>query len=102
MTDAAQGEERIYTCEVRFRRKLPDGTYAWGWKEKPVEEVIAAKDEVYRCKSCFGAVRLNRGPNPAAHAVHKSRQDSEYCELGFYFRTARDGRLPRKSLNPVK
>jgi hypothetical protein len=102
MSFSAAADERIYTCEVRFKRKLTNGEYDWGWREKPVEEVISAKDEVYRCKDCKGAVRLNRGPNPSAHAVHKSRQDSEYCQSGFYFKTSTDGREPRPSLNPVK
>jgi len=39
------------------------------------------------------------GPGP--HAEHKSRQDSEYCPSGLYFRKATDGREPRQSENPV-
>jgi hypothetical protein len=39
------------------------------------------------------------GPTP--HAEHRSRQDSEYCTSGHYFKQ-NPGRTPRLSLLPVK
>jgi hypothetical protein len=38
---------------------------------------------------------------PAPHVEHRSRQDSEYCPTGMYFRQ-NPGRLPRLSGMPVK
>jgi hypothetical protein len=105
MSSGSVVEDRIYTCEVRFKKKLSDGQYEWDWKTKPVKEVIAAEDTVYRCKDCHGAVKVFRKHKPhaaAPHVEHIYRADSEYCVAGMYFREAKDGRTPRLSRNPVK
>jgi hypothetical protein len=102
------GEEKIYECEVRILKKnLATGEKYYGWKVVPVREAIesnASRDDV-RCKSCHGRVKLLNQYGHignAPHAVHHSRQDSSYCELGFYFREAKDGRKPALSKMPVE
>src|SRR5437762_4832847 len=100
-------EEKIYECEIRVLKKNPstDEKYR-DWKAVPVRDAIAAQvsnDDV-RCKACHGRVKLlnqyGSGGN-APHAVHKSKQDSSYCPLGFYYKQARDGRQTQLSLMPV-
>jgi hypothetical protein len=103
MMDQSATEEKIYECEIRILKKnLATGENYYGWKIVPVREAIEnkiASDDV-RCKACHGRVKLlNQYGNigNAPHAVHYSRQDSNYCPLGFYFRQAKDGREPRLS-----
>lgn len=101
-------EERIYECEIRILKKdLASGEKYYGWKIVPVREAIESKPgrEDVRCKYCHGRVKLlNQYGNigNAPHAVHHSRQDSGYCELGFYFRQAKDVRKPKLSQMPVE
>jgi predicted HNH restriction endonuclease len=96
-------EENIYECEVRILKKdRATGEKYHDWKIVPVRDAIideVAKNDV-RCKGCHGRVKLlNKygDVGNAPHAVHHSRQDSSYCELGFYFRQAKDGRKPHLS-----
>jgi hypothetical protein len=68
-----------------------------------VTEALQGKASEVRCAECHGAVRLHgrhvaHGPTP--HAEHRSRQDSEYCPVGHYFKQA-SGRTPRMSSQPV-
>jgi hypothetical protein len=96
-------EEQIYECEIKklFRR---DGQNRWEWKVVPVREAIEAKTAEVRCKHCHGRVKLldkHISKSPAPHAVHNSRQDSEHCIAGFYFRQ-HTGREPRLSLQPIE
>ena len=101
----AERETKIYECEVERRRTKPGGGYEPYWKVKNVADAIVDEDSKFRCKDCAGAVKLYKshkvgGPGP--HAEHKSRQDSEYCPMGMYFRKSTDGREPRRSENPVE
>jgi hypothetical protein len=95
-------QEKIYECAVKKLFKV-DGEKEWRWVAMPVKEALAAGASEFRCKDCHGAVKLHgrhvaRGPAPRVE--HKSRQDSEYCPSGFYFRQ-NPGRQPRLSLMPV-
>lgn len=95
--------EKMYECEVK-KLFLRDGRKREEWTAVPVADAIRENAARYRCKHCHGAVRLHgrnvqHGPSP--HAEHKSRQDSEYCPTGIYFRR-NPGRLPRLSLHPVE
>jgi hypothetical protein len=97
--------EKIYECEVKRRRIKVGGGYEPFWKIKNVDEALADGDTEFRCKDCYGAVRLHgkhKSSGPAPHAEHKTHQDSEYCPAGMYFRKATDGRQPRKSQFPVE
>ena len=94
--------DEIYECEVR-RLFIRNGEKVRDWKRVPVEQALADKPSGVRCAFCHGKVRLNgrhvkHGPRP--HAEHYSRQDSEYCPAGHYFKQSR-GREPRLSDNPV-
>jgi len=96
-------EVKIYECEVKklFRK---DGTNEWRWVVRPVKDAISDGVMQFRCKDCHGAVKLhgkNMAHGPAPHVEHKSRQDSEYCPAGIYFRH-NPGREKRMSLMPVE
>jgi hypothetical protein len=41
------------------------------------------------------------GHGPAPHVEHRSRQDSEYCPAGMYFKQ-NPGRVPRLLTMPVE
>jgi hypothetical protein len=102
---AAERETKLYECEVERRRVKAGGGYEPYWKVKKVADAIIDEDSKFRCKDCGGAVKLfktHRVGGPASHAEHKSRQDSEYCPSGMYFRKATDGREPRRSESPVE
>jgi hypothetical protein len=92
----------IYECEVKRPYKR-NGEKVLDWKRVSVTEALQNDDSPVRCAECHGAVNLHgrhvaHGPTP--HAEHRSRQDSEYCPAGFYFRQA-PGRVPRLSTDPV-
>jgi hypothetical protein len=97
--------EKFYQCEVKRRRLRDGGGYEPFWKIKEVAMAIADSDTEFRCKDCFGPVKLFRSHKvggPVPHVEHKDRQDSEYCPAGMYFRKATDGRQPKPSENPVQ
>ena len=99
------GGEKFYECEVKRRRIAARGGYEPFWKVKNVGEALGDGDTEFRCKDCHGSVKLHKQrvvTGPAAHAVHMSKHDSEYCPSGFYFREATDGREQRFSANPVR
>ncbi len=96
-------DEKIYECEVKRKNLGKDGVKGLRWVAMPVKDALAEGATEFRCKDCHGAVKLHgkHVPHgPAPHVEHKSRQDSEYCPSGFYFRKY-PGREPRLSLNPV-
>jgi hypothetical protein len=96
--------EKMYECEVRRRRIKAGGGYEPYWKIKNVATALADEDTDFRCKHCFGEVKLFRSHKvggPAPHTEHKRREDSEYCIAGMYFKRATDGREARSSTNPV-
>ena len=102
---AAERETKLYECEVKRRRVRAGGGYESFWKLKTVGEAVVDSDTEFRCKNCFGEVKLFRsfkagGAGP--HVEHKRRSDSEYCIAGMYFRSAKDGRQPRLSEHPVR
>ena len=101
-------EEKIYECELRIlKRDSATNRNYYDWKIVPVRQAIESKPgpEEVRCKACHGRVKLlNQYGNigNAPHAVHYSKQDSSYCELGFHFRLSKDGREPKLSSMPVE
>jgi hypothetical protein len=95
--------EKIYYCEVR-KLYLQGALKEWRWIEVSVKKALEDGATDFRCKDCHGAVKLHGKHvvhGPAPHIEHKSRQDSEYCLSGFYFKQ-NPGREPRLSLMPVK
>jgi hypothetical protein len=94
-------KDNIYECEAK-RLVMRDGVKVREWRLTPVADVIADELDEYRCKDCKGRMKLmskHVEHGAAPHAVHVSRQDSEYCPSGFYFRQ-NPGREPRLSQNP--
>jgi hypothetical protein len=95
--------DEIHECEVK-RPFMRNGEKVREWKRVPVSEALSDKASEVRCVFCHGTVRLHgrhvaHGPTP--HAEHRSRQDSEYCPAGHYFKQTL-GQTPRLSSNPVK
>jgi hypothetical protein len=97
--------EKIYECEVKRRRIKAGGGYEPFWKVKKVSEALVDADTEFRCKDCFGAVKLfksHKAGGPGAHVEHVNKQDSEYCANGLHFRKATDGREAKTSESPVE
>jgi hypothetical protein len=97
--------EKIYECEVKRRRVKASGGYEPFWKVKPVADALADSDTEFRCKDCFGNVKLlgrNGKTGTVPYVEHKSPADSEYCANGLLFKKATDGREPRHSTHPVE
>lgn len=95
--------DNIYECEAK-RLVMRDGIKVREWRLTRVIDVISDKLDEYRCKDCYGRIKIlgkRVAHGPAPHAVHISRQDSEYCPSGHYFRQ-NPGRTPRMSQHPVK
>lgn len=95
--------ERIYQCEVKKLFKRGDEK-TWEWVQMTVADAIRDEVNHFRCKDCHGAVRLHGqhvGHGPAPHVEHRSRQDSEYCPAGMYFKQ-NPGRVPRLLTMPVE
>ena len=82
----ANDSERMYVCEVKAAYQTPTGVEL-RWKRSEVE-LTADADQV-RCAHCGGAVRVHRKRKPDGvrdHVEHRSRQDSESCKAGHYFK----------------
>ena len=96
--------EKIYECEVKRRRVKVGGGYEPFWKVKSVETALSDSDTEFRCKDCFGEVKLLGRNNKAGgppYVEHKRPADSEYCRGGMLFRKATDGRAAKPSEHPV-
>jgi hypothetical protein len=97
--------EKIYECEVKRRRVKAGGGYEPFWKVKTVSVALADSDTEFRCKDCYGEVKLlgrNSRTGTEPWIEHKSSGDSEYCAGGMLFKKATDGREPRHSSHPVE
>jgi hypothetical protein len=97
--------EKIYECEVKRRRVKDGGGYEPFWKVKTIADALADSDTEFRCKDCFGVVKLmgrNSKAGTVPYAEHKSTADSEFCASGLLFRKATDGRQPKPSEHPVE
>jgi len=57
---AAERETKLYECEVKRRRVRAGGGYESFWKLKTVGEAVVDSDTEFRCKNCFGEVKLFR------------------------------------------
>jgi hypothetical protein len=96
--------EKIYECEVKRRRVKAGGGYEPFWKVKTVAEALADADAEFRCKDCFGEVKLlgrNSKVGAPPYVEHKSAADAEFCSNGILFKKATDGREPKQSAHPV-
>jgi hypothetical protein len=101
----AVDREKIYECEVKRRRVKAGGGYEPFWKVKSVETALSDSDTEFRCKDCFGEVKLlgrNNKVGAPAYVEHKRPADSEYCAGGMLFKKATDGREAKPSEHPVE
>ena len=101
----AAEREKMFECEVRRRRVKAGGGYEPYWKIKNVAVALVDEDTDFRCKDCFGAVKVlgKNGKNGTVPYVeHKLAADAEYCPSGLLFQKATDGRAPRTSATPVE
>jgi len=101
----AAEREKMYECEVRRRRLKSGGGYEAFWKVKSVKDALEDSDTEFRCKDCFGAVKLlgrNSKPGTVPYAEHKLAADAEFCPSGLPFKKATDGRTPKPSNHPVE
>jgi hypothetical protein len=97
--------EKIYECEVKRRRVKVGGGYEPFWKVKSVAVALADSDTEFRCKDCFGEVKLlgkNSKLGAPPYVEHKLASDSEYCVSGMLFKRANDGREAKTSAHPVE
>lgn len=97
--------EKMYECEVKRRRVKTGGGYEPFWKVKPVAVALADSDTEFRCKDCYGVVKLlgrNGKIGTVPYVEHTSAADSEYCAGGLLFKKATDGREPKHSEHPVE
>jgi hypothetical protein len=97
--------EKIYECEVKRRRVKVGGGYEPFWKVKSVAVALADSDTEFRCKDCFGEVKLmgkNSKLGAPPYVEHKLTADSEYCVSGMLFKRATDGREAKPSAQPVE
>jgi hypothetical protein len=96
--------EKIYECEVKRRRVKAGGGYEPFWKVKTVAAALSDSDTEFRCKDCFGEVKLlgrNSKVGAPAYVEHKRPADSEFCTGGMLFKKATDGRAAKASEHPV-
>jgi hypothetical protein len=94
--------EKFYSCEVK-KLFIREGKKGWKWVTMNVSDAIRDEVTEFRCEKCHGAVKKHSKlvpHGPAPHVEHKSRDDSEYCPAGHYFKQ-NPGRVPRLSNSPV-
>lgn len=77
-------------CEQK-KPFMRDGKKVWEWVEVPVSTLASGSRADVRCMHCHGAVRVHKqhvDHGPVDHVEHRSRQDSENCMGGIYFKGA--------------
>jgi hypothetical protein len=101
----AAEREKMFECEVKRRRQKEGGGYEPFWKIKNVAVALSDSDTEFRCKDCYGAVKLlgrNGKVGTVPYVEHKLTADSEFCTSGLLFKKATDGREPKPSEHPVE
>lgn len=75
-------------CEQKRLFKL-DGEKFWRWVEVDVSALQSGEQISIRCTHCHGRVRVHKQNvehGPKDHVEHRSKQDSESCRGGHYFK----------------
>jgi hypothetical protein len=101
----AAEREKMFECEVRRRRVKAGGGYESFWKVKNVAVALSDADTDFRCKDCFGAVKLlgrNGKEGTVPYVEHKVPADAEYCPSGLLFKKATDGRAAKPAAQPIE
>ncbi len=90
--------DMMLRCERKALFKDNDKK-VWKWVEAEVVALSSGKQPDIRCIHCHGRVRVHKqnvAHGPRDHVEHLSRQDSENCRGGHYFKGEH-----RMSLRPV-
>lgn len=85
-------------CEQKRLFKINDEK-VWKWVEVDVSTLTSGEQKSIRCMHCQGAVRVHKqnvDHGPKDHVEHRSKQDSENCRGGHYFKGEH-----KPSQNPV-
>jgi len=80
--------DMMLKCERKARFKINDEK-VWKWVEVDVAALPSGEQPEIRCIHCHGRVRVHKqnvAHGPQDHAEHMSRQDSENCRGGHYFK----------------
>ena len=90
--------DMMLRCERKAQYKT-DGANVWRWVEVDVADLQSGAQQEIRCIHCQGRVCVHKQAvehGPKDHVEHMSRQDSENCRGGHYFKGEH-----RRSLQPV-
>jgi len=80
--------DMMIKCERKALFKI-NNEKVWKWMESEVASLLSGEHPEIRCIHCHGQVRLHKqqvAHGPKDHVVHMSRQDSEHCRGGHYFK----------------
>ncbi len=80
--------DMMLTCERKALFKAGDQK-VWKWVETEVADLPSGKQPDIRCMHCHGRVQVHKqnvSHGPQDHVEHRSRQDSEACRGGHYFK----------------
>ena len=75
-------------CEQK-KPFMRDGKMVLEWTQAPVSTLTSGARRDIRCMHCHGPVRVHKknvDHGPVDHVEHRSRQDSERCKGGTYFK----------------
>ncbi len=75
-------------CEQK-KLYVIDGNRVWTWIAVSVSDLPSGGNIDIRCMHCHGEVRVHKQQvehGPTDHVEHRSRQDSENCKGGSYFK----------------
>lgn len=78
-------------CQQKRQFMLDEKTNKreWRWVVVDVSKALLMPQNAVRCTHCHGQVRLHKQKvehGPQDHAEHRSREDSENCRGGHYFK----------------
>lgn len=75
-------------CEQKRPFKINDEK-TWKWIEVDVSTLSSGEQTSVRCIHCHGRVRVHKQNvehGPKDHVEHRTKQDSENCRGGHYFK----------------
>lgn len=81
--------DMMLKCE-RKARFMDNNEKVWKWVEVDVADLPSGEQPAIRCIHCNGRVRVHKqnvAHGPKDHVEHTTRQDSENCRGGHYFKS---------------
>ncbi len=91
--------DQMFECEQKKQFMVGENR-VWKWVRVSVSSVVGTAYEAVRCLHCHGEVRVHKQKvdhGPQDHVEHRSKQDSEGCKGGMYFKG-----VERLSTQPVE